>query len=218
MSVKRDYKPDSTWKKRRQRVRLHGLIVIGLVLVALVGSLMAYFGGGAEEASRPLVSRPAPPEPGEARSLPLPEKPKPKYEFYTELPKRQIEISKDELGQTASKAPPPRPAPAAASPAPPEQPKTRAEPTPASRPAPANKKTGRYVVQAGSFRNYAQADRLKANLALLGIDARIETGTGRNDATWHRIRIGPFSDPEEVQVIRRRLQENNIPSIAIKTN
>lgn len=216
MSVKRDYKPESTWKKGRRRVRLHGLIVMVLVLVALVGSLMAYFGGDDEE-TPPLVSLPAPSEPQqtqEVRSIPLPEKPKPKYEFYTELPKRQIEISKDELDQGISKAPPPKPTPATSPP--PAQPKARSEEPAVSRDT--SRKTGRYVIQAGSFRSHAQADRLKATLALLGINAHIEIGTGRNDARWHRIRIGPLNDPQEVQAIRRRLQENNIPSIAIKTN
>ena len=215
MSVKRDYKPQSTWKKSRRRVRLHGLIVIALVLVALVGSLMAYLGGG-DEGTPPVLSLPAPSEPEQAQevhSIPLPEKPKPKYEFYSELPKRQLEISKEELHPQVSKAPPPKPVSAEASP---PQAKARSEEPTVSRNT--SGKTGRYVIQAGSFRSHAQADRLKATLALLGINAHIEIGTGRNDATWHRIRIGPFNDRDEVEAMRRRLRENNIASIAIKTN
>lgn len=206
MSVKRDFKPENTWKKR-QRVRLHGLIVIALGLIALVAGLWAYVAGDwKKEAGSTSNARTAPPpQPVQTQPIPLPQQPKPKYDFYSELPKRQIKIPKEEI------TPPPPPPTAAPAP--------RPQSPAASSTTTAKPRTGRgYVIQAGSFRNQAQAERLKATLALLGIEARIETSTGSNNVILHRIRIGPIADPSEVQALRRRLQQNNIPSIAIKAN
>ena len=191
----------------------HGLIIIALGLIALVAGLWAYVTGDWKKAAdTPGTALRAPqesPQSGQAQPIPLPQQSKPKYDFYTTLPKRELQIPKEEI------SPPPPTKPAKAAP-------TTAAPTPqptapaASRtPAPAG---GRYVIQAGSFRNHDQAERLKATLAMIGIEARIETSTGNNNATLHRIRIGPIADPSQVEALRRRLQQNNIPSIAIKIN
>ncbi|MDQ2693977.1 MAG: SPOR domain-containing protein [Pseudomonadota bacterium] len=75
---------------------------------------------------------------------------------------------------------------------------------------------GGYVLQAGAFRRTADADRRKASLALLGIEARVETGTGSGGEVWHRVRIGPFATAGEAQAMRRRLHNNNIQSITLK--
>jgi cell division protein FtsN len=74
-----------------------------------------------------------------------------------------------------------------------------------------------FILQAGSFRKYEQADRLKASLALLGIVAEIQRVTVDND-TWHRVRIGPFSDRNELNVVRRQLEDNHINAITLKVS
>lgn len=199
MSIRRDYKPDSTWKHRRQ-VRLHGVLVIALVLIGGFASLLVYVRGNQHEVA--VTSQPATDNTPEARDAePAPILPKPKYDFYNVLPGRQVIIPEDEVT--------PRPARNSNTPSLPPGPATGI-------PAPATDAT-RYIVQAGSFRQYADADRLKAELALLGIEARIEVGTGADHRNWHRVRIGPFKDSKQVQTLRQRLQENNISSIAIKT-
>lgn len=74
---------------------------------------------------------------------------------------------------------------------------------------------GEYILQAGSFRNFADADRLKANLALLGIVANIQT-VKVNDDTWHRVRIGPYRDLAELNRLRDRLHENKVQTMLMK--
>lgn len=74
-----------------------------------------------------------------------------------------------------------------------------------------------FILQAGSFRQYEQADKLKASLALLGVEADIQKVTVDND-TWHRVRIGPFTDRNELNGMRKRLQDNDITAITLKVS
>jgi cell division protein FtsN len=215
VSTKRDYKPDTTWKKRR-RVRRQGFVVVALVLVGLFASLLAYISDDSPSAQLSETSRPvALPPVANTRPLsePLPSKPAdapaPKYDFYRVLPERELVIRKDELGNQKSAK--------TRKPALPEQSADTAEDAspkatrnPASTP-------DRYVIQAGSFRKYADADRLKAALAFMGIKAHIVEGTGKAGGTWHRVRIGPVKGRQEANALRKRLSDNNIPSIALKT-
>lgn len=73
----------------------------------------------------------------------------------------------------------------------------------------------RYMLQMGSFRQYADADRLKASLALVGIQAEIQRVKIDNGETFHRVRAGPYS-PEKVKLLSARLKENRINSLMIK--
>lgn len=69
----------------------------------------------------------------------------------------------------------------------------------------APKAVERLYLQIGAFESPADADNLKARLALAGIDAsgqRVQLADGR---TLHRVRIGPFSSPEEMNPARARL-------------
>jgi cell division protein FtsN len=51
---------------------------------------------------------------------------------------------------------------------------------------------GVYVLQAGSYRNEADADRVRAQLAIQGIDAKVQRVAVDADV-WHRVRIGPIT-------------------------
>ena len=62
-------------------------------------------------------------------------------------------------------------------------------------------------VLAGSFQDFEDADRTKAELALLGLIAEVQTVT-INQATWHRVRVGPYQSVRAMDVVRRQLQEN----------
>ncbi|MDX1251290.1 MAG: SPOR domain-containing protein [Gammaproteobacteria bacterium] len=72
-----------------------------------------------------------------------------------------------------------------------------------------------YFLQAGSFKNLADADALKANLALLGVEAKIQSVSAGGD-TWHRVRLGPYSDLNQLDQARARLRQNNINAIPVK--
>lgn len=83
------------------------------------------------------------------------------------------------------------------------------------KPASADNKTN-YILQAGSFRDYKQADQLKAKLALQGIDANIQS-VQVNQETWHRVRIGPIRKMATLTATLRRLKEHNIAVIIVKS-
>lgn len=75
----------------------------------------------------------------------------------------------------------------------------------------------RYLLQAGSFRALADADSLRANLALIGIEAHIQVVELPGGETWHRVRIGPFGDLQTVNQARARMASNQIEAILLRT-
>ena len=78
-----------------------------------------------------------------------------------------------------------------------------------------SKKAGTYVLQAGSFQNYADADRRRATLALQGIESQIQRVTIDQD-TWHRVRVGPYSELNEVNRLRQQLRDGQIEVMVIR--
>ncbi|HWM28598.1 MAG TPA: SPOR domain-containing protein [Woeseiaceae bacterium] len=76
-------------------------------------------------------------------------------------------------------------------------------------------KPGVYVLQAGSFTQHADADRRRAQLALQGIESTIQRVT-IDDKTYHRVRIGPIEDLEQLNVVRSRLREADIDVLRIR--
>ena len=73
-----------------------------------------------------------------------------------------------------------------------------------------------FFLQAGSFQNAPDADNLKARLAMLGIEAAIQTRTLAEKGVWHRVRIGPYSNIEELNRMRGVLTQNNIETALVK--
>lgn len=73
-----------------------------------------------------------------------------------------------------------------------------------------------YVLQAGSFRRFEEADTLKAKLALIGIQATIQSVAINGDETWYRVRMGPYSDFSLLRQARSRLRKNDIEYIVLK--
>jgi cell division protein FtsN len=74
---------------------------------------------------------------------------------------------------------------------------------------------GVYVLQAGSFSKYEDADRRRAELALHGIESRIQR-VSIDDKTYHRVRIGPVDDLNELNVLRSRLRQAQIDVLRIR--
>jgi cell division protein FtsN len=74
-----------------------------------------------------------------------------------------------------------------------------------------------YILQVGSFRSAADAEQMKARLALLGNVATIQVVTV-NGATWHRVRIGPVQGPRRADEVRRVLQDNGIETLVMKAS
>ncbi len=113
---------------------------------------------------------------------------RPKFDFYTILPELEVAIPEEELIKKAR----------------------------SNKKMPRRKSDSRYILQAGSFRNPAQADHLKAQLAMQGIVANIQSVQINPNDTWYRVRIGPLHDIASVNRTRKRLRENNIASIVVR--
>jgi cell division protein FtsN len=74
---------------------------------------------------------------------------------------------------------------------------------------------GTYVLQAGSYKNFADADRVRAKLALQGIESKVQKVSVDND-TWHRIRIGPISKLDELNRLRQILRKADVDVLVIR--
>jgi cell division protein FtsN len=74
---------------------------------------------------------------------------------------------------------------------------------------------GTYVLQAGSYKNYADADRVRAKLALQGVESKVQKVSVDND-TWHRIRIGPISKLDELNRLRQILHKADVDVLVIR--
>ena len=71
-----------------------------------------------------------------------------------------------------------------------------------------------YLLQAGSFQNPADADNMKAKLALLGLEANVEATNIPDKGVMYRVRLGPFEKIEEINRVRSQLAQNGIePSL-----
>jgi cell division protein FtsN len=90
-------------------------------------------------------------------------------------------------------------------------PEVEAESRPERR-AVAIEEPGNYVLQAGSFREPADAERRKANLALLGIESRLQRAKIDN-VTYHRVIVGPTVNLDELNLTRRQIWEADIDVI-----
>lgn len=81
---------------------------------------------------------------------------------------------------------------------------------------PLTEKDGVYVLQVGSFEQYEAADEVKANLALLGINADIQRVVINGKDVRHRVRVGPYKDLEKLQQARDRLLANGMDYMLLK--
>lgn len=80
----------------------------------------------------------------------------------------------------------------------------------------ASKSRESFYLQAGAFQNAPDADNLKARLALIGTQASIQTTTLPERGVWHRVRIGPYGNVEELNRTRDTLKKNGIETTLIK--
>lgn len=74
--------------------------------------------------------------------------------------------------------------------------------------------TGDVTLQAGSFKQPAEADKLQARLAQYGVDAKIQRFS-LEDETWYRVRIGPIATVEELEAVRAKLAEAEIEATPV---
>lgn len=105
---------------------------------------------------------------------------KPTIDFYSVLPQREVEIPISEEDRAAI-----------------ENPSINKEAVDQS------------ILQVGSFQSSAEADSLKAQLAFLGLEAKVKSAVV-NDETWHRVQLGPFASETSLSRAKNLLIENRI--------
>ena len=82
-------------------------------------------------------------------------------------------------------------------------------------PAAPIERPGVYVLQAGSYRDEADSDRIARQLSLQGVDAKVQRVAVDNDV-WYRVRVGPISDLKEVNAVRAKLRAADVDAIVIR--
>lgn len=194
----RDYKHRANGRGRRKQAPgwlwLAAGLAIGLFVAFLVYLQQRPDDAPAKAAAttqKPLQA-PAPAAQQDAREVrkaqtaKVPPPPKPRFDFYTILPEMEVVVPEQEITGKQREG-------------------VRQVEAP-----------GTYLLQVGSFRTLQQADQLKAKLALLGLQAGIQTVTISERETWHRVRVGPFKDLNALNTARARLKENQIDAILLR--
>lgn len=162
----------------------------------------------------------------------------PEYDFYTLLPGEEVAMTDAQLAaaareeearqararqqQEAGAAPPASPAatvsanPSTAA----NIPSTATAPAPALRAAelPATTAAANdtpYILQAGAFGASGDAEAVKARIALLGLNARVESAQ-INGKTVYRVRMGPYGTASELAAAKAKLASGGLPAMAIR--
>jgi cell division protein FtsN len=73
-----------------------------------------------------------------------------------------------------------------------------------------------YMLQAASFSNAEDADRLRARLALAGLEAHIERVTIEGKGEYHRVRLGPYTNLQELDAADQKLAQLGVKAIRLK--
>lgn len=71
-----------------------------------------------------------------------------------------------------------------------------------------------YVLQIASFKTFSEADRLKAELIVMGYDVFISK-TKQNNINWNRVNVGPFDSLAKIQATQKDLRAHHIDSIIV---
>lgn len=82
--------------------------------------------------------------------------------------------------------------------------------------APPGRPMPSYYLQTGAFLNAADAEEMRAKLALLGFEATIQMVEDAEAIRLHKVRIGPFDGMDELNKTRARLTQNSIDTLLIK--
>lgn len=73
-----------------------------------------------------------------------------------------------------------------------------------------------HFLQAGSFSRQDDAEKLKARLALLGLESSIQVATIPDRGVWYRVRLGPYKDMDELSRTRASLKQNGVDATPMR--
>jgi len=216
-------------------------LLAGLALGGLVFGYLHFRGEGQNPLDgllpKPNPNATAKPANSDNALADVPEKPKPKYDFYKLLPEKEVVIPDAELdaqaraeaAEAAKRAlEEERKAAQAAeaggdalaldgdAPAAPAASAATAEAGPVAAPAAPTASEGpHYVIQAGAFLGNNEAEALKAKIALAGEVARVEVAQ-INGNTVHRVRMGPYPNAASLAAAKAALAAHGITAQAIR--
>jgi cell division protein FtsN len=166
---------------------------VGAILGLSAGLFVAvliYLGHGRPitTAMIPAPSTEPPPKPAAPAAVPVPPKTPSRYTFYQMLPSYEVVIPPEEAAKVK-----------------------KGKPLPPELAAP-----GTFVIQVGAYRTQGEADQARANLALLGVESRIEQVTIDPTNIWYRVRVGPEPSAERAKELLERLQKQGVQAMLIK--
>ena len=128
------------------------------------------------------------------------------FDFYKVLPEKEVVIPNAELSAMAKA----------------EQQKTAAAnnaststPAVTSANGTSSSSRGTYVLQVGAYPDSGAADAKKAELALQGFTAHVQSIT-LDGKTWNRVRLGPFATATELQDMQKKLQAAGFHAMPMK--
>ena len=198
-------------------------MAIGLTVGAFIVFLMKLEPGKGDDVKRVKQEQQKATQVEQAnKTAPSPTQPaKPKYDFYTLLPESEVIVPPDAVPEKT----PPTPQTAPVAPVTPAEAAkidtARAQaalsgvtPPPAPpviKAAPVTK----FFLQAGSFRKQADAERVRAQIILLGQTATVEAGTVK-DETWYRVLVGPFTNRDQLTVAQKQLAGSGFNNLLLQ--
>ena len=74
----------------------------------------------------------------------------------------------------------------------------------------------RYYLQAGAFQKKGDADNLKGELALIGIEAFVTEVTLPEKGKMYRVRSGPYNKAEEMNRVRTQMSQGGVQATVVK--
>lgn len=84
-------------------------------------------------------------------------------------------------------------------------------------PAPSSS-TNTYYLQVGAFQTAEEADNMKATLALQGFEAVVQTAPNPDKGIWHRVRVGPLNNLDQISKVKADLLNSGFKSDLIKVS
>lgn len=76
-------------------------------------------------------------------------------------------------------------------------------------------KNTKYIMQAGSFRDSPDAEKLKAKLTALGIESRVEKAQV-GEVFWYRVKVGPYSGMVSLMAVKSQLRDKGVDAIVLE--
>ncbi|MFO7705991.1 MAG: SPOR domain-containing protein [Halopseudomonas sp.] len=148
------------------------------------------------EPGRGSVQRDKTPPAPVVKSPPPSRADQPRYDFYTLLPESEVIVPQSSVPEIAVEP---------------------AKSSDEKKPAAATAASGtRFYLQAGSFRQRAEADRVRAQILMLGLDVRLENARLDGNEIWYRVQVGPFQDRTTLSSAQSTLAGNGFDNLLLQ--